>query len=85
MLTSCDWWFQLSLTQTEECVTMLVFNPSRMKDLRTGAKCLEEVRQNQVQAIEDEERARRQEILDKKAAAAKVRWPEIRWDGKKQT
>lgn len=59
---------------------MLVFNPSRMKDLRTGAMCLEEVRQNQVQAIEDEERARRQEIIDKKAAAAKVRWSEIRWD-----
>lgn len=51
-----------------------------MKDLRTGAMCLEEVRQNQVQAIEDEERARRQEIIDKKAAAAKVRWSEIRWD-----
>lgn len=77
-MTSCDWWFQLISAQTEECITMLVFSPNRMKDLRTGAKCLEEVRHNQVQTIEDEERARRQEIVNKKAAAAKVRWPGIR-------
>ena len=52
---------------------MLVFNQSSMKDLRTGAKCLEEVIQNQVQAIEDEEQARRQEIANRQAAVTKVR------------
>lgn len=56
---------------------MLVFNQSSMKDLRTGAKCLEEVIQNQVQAIEDEEQARRQEIANRQAAVTKVRWLEI--------
>ena len=57
---------------------MLVFNPDRMKDLRTGAKCLEEVIQNQVQAIEDEERARRQEIANRQAAVTKVRQSKAR-------
>lgn len=49
-----------------------------MKDLRTGAKCLEEVMQNQVQAIEDAERAKRREIANQKAAKTRVRRPEIR-------
>lgn len=44
-----------------------------MKDLRTGAKCLEEVMQNQVQAIDDAELAKRQEIANQKAAKTKVR------------
>jgi len=43
-----------------------------MKDLRTGAKCLDEVIKNQVQAIEDEERAKRQAIANSKAAKTKV-------------
>jgi len=58
--------------KTEEFVPLLVFHPDRMKDLRTGAKCLEEVIQNQVQAIEDEERAKRQEIANQKAAKSKA-------------
>jgi len=44
-----------------------------MEDLRIGAMCLDEVIKNQVQAIEDEERAKRQEIANKKAAVTKVR------------
>jgi len=59
--------------QTEDCVTRLVLNPTRMEDLRIGAMCLDEVIKNQVQAIEDEERAKRQEIANKKAAVTKVR------------
>ncbi|KAF9780163.1 hypothetical protein BJ322DRAFT_315055 [Thelephora terrestris] len=59
--------------EVKDLQAMLVFNPDRMKDLRTGAKCLEEVIQNQVQAIEDEERARRQEIANRQAAVTKVR------------
>jgi len=58
--------------KTEECITMLVFNEARMKDLRTGAKCLEEVIQNQVQAIDDAELAKRQEIANQKAAKTKA-------------
>jgi len=58
--------------QTEECVTMLVFNPKRMTDLRTGAGCLDEVIKNQVQSIEDAERAKRQAIANEKAARTKV-------------
>ena len=60
------------MVQTEELVTMLVFNVERMKDLCTGAKCLEEVLQNQVQAIEDAERAKRQEMANQQAAKTKV-------------
>ena len=56
---------------------MLVFNPERMEDLRTGAKCLEEVMQNQVRAIEDAERERRQEIANQQAAKTKVRRSKI--------
>ena len=52
---------------------MLVFNPKKMDDLRTGAKCLDDVVKNQVQKIEDEELAKRQEIANKKAAETKVR------------
>lgn len=59
--------------QTEKCVTELVFNPERMEDLRIGAKCLDEVIKNQVQAIEDAERAKRQSIANEKAAKTKVR------------
>ena len=51
---------------------MLVFNPKRMGDLRTGAKCLDEVIKNQVQSIEDAERAKRQAIANEKAAKTKV-------------
>jgi len=58
--------------QTEKQVTRLVFNPERMADLRTGAKCLDEVIKNQVQAIEDKERERRQAIANEKAAKTKV-------------
>jgi len=58
--------------QTEEYVAMLVFNPERMEDLRVGAKCLDEVIKNQVQAIEDAERAKRQSIANEKAAKTKV-------------
>ena len=65
--------------QTEEFVPMLVFDSSKMKELRTGAKCLEEVIQNQVQAIQDAELAKRQEIANQKAAKTKVRWSEIRY------
>ena len=64
--------FSTDLVQTEECVTMLVFNPKRMTDLRTGAKCLDEVVKNQVQTIEDAERAKRQAIANEKAARTKV-------------
>ena len=52
---------------------MLVFNPKKMTDLRTGAKCLDEVIKNQVQTIEDAERAKRQAIANEKAARTKVR------------
>jgi len=52
---------------------MLVFNPKKMTDLRTGAGCLNEVIKNQVQTIEDAERARRQAIANEKAARTKVR------------
>jgi len=52
---------------------MLVFNPKRMRDLRTGAKCLDEVIKNQVQTNEDAERAKRQAIANEKAAKTKVR------------
>lgn len=62
-------------TQREELVPFLVFHPDRMKDLRTGAKCLEEVMHNQVQAIEDAERAKRQEIVNQNAAKSKVSQP----------
>jgi len=58
--------------QAEDGDTRLVFNPKMMKDLRTGAKCLDEVIKNQVQAIEDAERAKRQEIANGKAAKTKV-------------
>ena len=51
---------------------MLVFNPKRMGDLRTGAKCLDEVIKNQVQSIEDAERAKRQAVANEKAARTKV-------------
>lgn len=54
---------------------MLVFNPKKMDDLRIGANCLDDVIKNQVQKIEDEERAKRQEIANKKAAETKV-WSE---------
>jgi hypothetical protein len=43
-----------------------------MNDLRTGARCLDEVIKNQVQAIEDAERARSQAIANEKAAMTKV-------------
>lgn len=59
--------------KTVEFVPMLVFNPERMEDLRTGAKCLEEVMQNQVRAVEDVEHERRQEIANQQAAKTKVR------------
>lgn len=52
---------------------MLIFQPERLEDLRTGAKCLEEVMQKQVQAREDEERAKRQETANQKVAKARVR------------
>jgi len=55
--------------QTEEFVTMLVFDSERMTDLRMGAKCLDEVIKNQVQAIEDAERAERQSIAANETAA----------------
>jgi hypothetical protein len=61
------------IVQTEDFVTRLVFKPERMKDLRTGAKCLDEVIKNQIQAIEDAERAQRQAIANEKAAKTKVR------------
>ena len=67
------------LVQTEEYVTRLVFNPERMKDLRTGAKCLDEVIKNQVQAIEDAERATRQSTANEKAAKTKVRRSKARY------
>ncbi|KAF9652226.1 hypothetical protein BDM02DRAFT_241430 [Thelephora ganbajun] len=63
---------QPTLVQTEECVTRLVFNPDKMDDLRMGAKCLDEVIKNQLQAIEDAERAKRKEIVNKKAAMTKA-------------
>ena len=59
--------------QTEEFVTRLVFNSEKMDDLRVGAQCLDEVIKNQVQAIEDEERAKRQAIANEKAGVTKVR------------
>ena len=65
--------FSTYLIQTEDYVTRLVFSPERMNDLRTGARCLDEVIKNQVQAIEDAERARREEIANQKAAVTKVR------------
>jgi len=58
--------------QIVELDTMLVFNPKRMDDLRTGARCLDEVIKNQVQTIEDAERAKRQAIANEKAAKTKV-------------
>ena len=61
------------LIQTEDFVTRLVFKPERMKDLRTGARCLDEVIKNQIQAIEDAEREQRQAIANEKAAKTKVR------------
>lgn len=61
--------------QTEQYVTRLVFNPERINDLRTGARCLDEVIKNQVQAIEDAERAKREAIANQKAAITKV-WSE---------
>lgn len=65
--------FSTSLIQAKEGNTRLVFNPVRMKDLRTGAMCLDEVIKSHVQRIEDEERAGRQEIANGKAAKTKVR------------
>ena len=44
-----------------------------MNDLRIGAQCLDEVIKSQIQATEDEERAKRQEAANKKAAVTKVR------------
>ena len=64
--------FSTYLIQTEKLVTRLVFDSKRMDDLRTGARCLDEVIKNQVQAIEDEERARREAIANGKAAVTKV-------------
>jgi len=60
------------LIQTKDYVTRLVFDPERMNDLRTGARCLDEVIKNQVQAIEDAERAKRQAIANERAAMTKV-------------
>jgi len=75
VLSINDWRqrFSIDLVQTEECITMLVFNPKRMKDLRTGAKCLDDVIKNQVQTIEDAELAKRRAIANEKAARTKVR------------
>ena len=73
--TDCN--FRPILVQIEDFTPMLVFNESRMKDLRTGAKCLEEVMHNQVQAIEDTERAARQEIINQKAAKNKARRSQV--------
>ena len=64
--------FSVYVTQVEDSDTRLVFNPKKMKDLRTGARCLDEVIKSQVQAIEDAERAKRQEIANGKAAMTKV-------------
>ena len=68
--------FSTHPVQTEEYVTRLVLNPNKMSDLRIGAKCLDEVIKNQVQAIEDAERAQRQAIANEKAAKTKV-WSEV--------
>ena len=77
LMIYCEFLFDLFLMQTENLDRLLVFQTARMKDLRTGAKCLEEVMQNQVQAIEDAESAKRQEIANQKVAKARVR-PVIR-------
>jgi len=60
------------VVQAEEYAALLVFNPERMGDLHVGAKCLDEVIKNQVQAIEDAERVKRQSIANEKAAKTKV-------------
>ena len=60
------------MIQTKDYVTRLVFDPERMSDLRTGARCLDEVIKNQVQAIEDAERAKRQATANERAAMTKV-------------
>jgi coproporphyrinogen III oxidase-like Fe-S oxidoreductase len=70
--------------QTERLDTLLILQPEKMKELRTGAKCLEEVMQNQVQAIDDDERAKRQEIANQKVAKARVRRSETRHHAKKK-
>ena len=65
--------FSTHRVQTEEYVTRLVLNQNKMGDLRIGTKCLDEIIKNQVQAIEDAERAQRQTIANEKAARTKVR------------
>ena len=61
------------LVQTDGYITRLVFNLEKLNDLRTGARCLDEVIKNQVQAMEDAERAKRQASANEKAAKTKVR------------